>query len=164
MSVSQPSKNSGSSGSEFRGRATKDFEELLECLSSRNVKAVIVGGHALAFHAKPRFTKDIDIFVEPSRENAERLMRALEDFGFGDVGLGEDDFSKPGAIVQLGVAPNRIDLVTAIDGVSFDEAWEGRVEGKFGSQEVFYLGKTELIRNKRASGRKQDLADLEWLE
>jgi hypothetical protein len=133
-------------------------------LSSRNVKAVIAGGHALAFHAKPRFTKDIDIFVEPSPANAKRLMRALDDFGFGDVGLTEEDFSAAGAIVQLGVAPNRIDLITAIDGVTFDEAWQGRVKGRFGSQEVFYLGKAELIQNKRASGRTQDLADLEWLE
>ncbi|MGB6001660.1 MAG: hypothetical protein WBI00_14360 [Thermoanaerobaculia bacterium] len=123
-----------------------------------------MSGHALAFHAKPRFTKDIDILVEPSADNAKRLMQALDDFGFGDVGLTEGDFSAPGAIVQLGVAPNRIDLITAIDGVTFDEAWQGRVRGRFGSQEVFYLGKTELIRNKQASGRKQDLADLEWLE
>lgn len=123
-----------------------------------------MGGHALAFHAKPRFTKDIDIFVEPSPENAKRLMQALDDFGFGDVGLTEGDFSTPGAIVQLGVAPNRIDLITAIDGVTFEEAWQGRAKSKFGAQEVFYLGKTELIRNKQASGRKQDLADLEWLE
>ena len=123
-----------------------------------------MGGHALAFHAKPRFTKDIDIFVEPSSKNAKRLMQALDDFGFGDVGLNEEDFSKPGAIVQLGVAPNRIDLITAIDGVTFDEAWQGREKGRFGSQDVYYLGKAELIRNKRASGRKQDLADLEWLE
>ncbi|MGB5816592.1 MAG: hypothetical protein WBI27_15470, partial [Thermoanaerobaculia bacterium] len=93
-----------------------------------------------------------------------RLMQALDDFGFGDVGLSEGDFSAPGAIVQLGVAPNRIDLITAIDGVTFSEAWQGRVKGRFGSQEVFYLGKAELIQNKRASGRKQDLADLEWLE
>ena len=121
-------------------------------------------GHALAFHAKPRFTKDIDLFVEPSSENAKRLIEALDEFGFGDVGLTEGDFSAPGVIVQLGVAPNRIDLVTAIDGVTFDEAWQGRVEGKFGSQDVYYLGKADLIRNKRASGRKQDLADLEWLE
>ncbi|MGB6362807.1 MAG: hypothetical protein WBG64_09085 [Thermoanaerobaculia bacterium] len=133
-------------------------------MNSRNVKAVIVGGHALAFHAKPRFTKDINILVEPSPDNAGRLMQALDDFGFGDVGLTEGDFSAPGAIVQLGVAPNRIDLITAIDGATFSEAWQGRVKGRFGPQEVFYLGKAELIQNKRASGRTQDLADLEWLE
>ena len=133
-------------------------------MNARSVRAIIVGGHALAFHAKPRFTKDIDIFVEPTPANAQRLIEALDDFGFGDAGLVEGDFSTPGVVVQLGVAPNRIDLVTAIDGVSFAEAWQGRAMGRFGSQDVFYLGKAELIRNKRAAGRKQDLADLEWLE
>lgn len=143
---------------------TKDFEELFACLNARRVKAVVVGGYALAFHAKPRFTKDIDIFVEPTPENAHQLLLALTDFGFGDVGLTVDDFSKPGSIVQLGVAPNRVDLVTAIDGVTFAEAWNGRVSGYYGRQAVSYLGRAELIRNKRASGRAQDLADLESLE
>ena len=143
---------------------TKDFEELFACLSRRLVKAIIVGGYAFAFHAKPRFTKDIDVFVEPTPANAERLLGALEDFGFGSLGLTIDDFSRPGSIVQLGVPPNRVDLVTAIDGVSFDEAWAGRVDGRYGSAPVFYLGRAELVRNKRASGRAQDLADLEALE
>ena len=142
---------------------TKDFEELFACLNARNVRAVIVGGYAFAFHAKPRFTKDIDIFVDPTPENAERLIRALEDFGFGDVGLTVADFATPGAIVQLGVPPNRVDLLTAIDGVSFDEAWASRVGGQYGAQPAHYLGIEELRRNKRASGRLQDLADLEEL-
>lgn len=144
--------------------ATKDSEELFVCLNARDVRAVIVGGYALAFHAKPRFTKDIDLFVDPASANVRQLLLALSDFGFGDVGLTESDFSKPGAIVQLGVAPNRVDLVTAIDGVTFEEAWRGRVSGTYGRQPVFYLGRAELIRNKRASGRAQDLADLESLE
>jgi len=92
---------------------------------------------ALAFHAKPRFTKDIDLFVDPASANVRQLLLALADFGFGDVGLTESDFSKPGAIVQLGVAPNRVDLVTPIDGVTFEEAWRGRVSGTYGRQPVF---------------------------
>lgn len=143
---------------------TKDFAELFACLDARNVKAIVVGGYAFAFHAKPRFTKDIDIFVEPIPENAERLLQALDDFGFGGLGLTSADFTQPGSVVQLGVAPNRVDLVTAIDGVSFDEAWAGRVSGTYGNVPVFYLGRDELIRNKRASGRAQDIADLEALE
>lgn len=123
----------------------------------------MVGGHAVAFHAKPRFTKDLDLLVEPSAENASRLLAALEDFGFGGLGLAEDDFVTPGRIVQLGVAPNRVDIVTAIDGVTFDDAWSGRVAGKFGSQTVSYLGRAELIKNKQAAGRPQDIADLDWL-
>lgn len=143
---------------------TKDFEELFACLNARNVRAVIVGGYAFAFHAKPRFTKDIAVFVDPTPENAERLIRALEDFGFGSVGLTAADFASPGSIVQLGAPPNRVDLLTTIDGVSFGEAWAGRVSGQYGAQPARYLGLEELRRNKRASGRTQDLADLEALD
>ena len=133
-------------------------------MNSRGVRFVIVGGHAVAFHAKPRFTKDIDLFVEAAEENADKLLRALEDFGFGDLDLTKADFTSVGRVIQLGMAPNRIDLVTSIDGVSFEEAWEGRASGQFGTQSVYFLGRKELIRNKKASGRPQDLADLDWLE
>lgn len=142
---------------------TKDFEELFACLRRQNVRAVVVGGYAVAFHGQPRFTKDIDVFVEPTPENAERLMAALTDFGFGGLGLTASDFASPGKIVQLGVAPNRVDLLTTIDGVTFDEAWQGRVPGRYGEEAVDYIGRAELIRNKRASGRPQDLLDIEGL-
>lgn len=139
---------------------SRDFEELFGCLSARGVRALIVGAHAVAFHAKPRFTKDIDIFVEPSRENTARLLVALADFGFGDVGLTAEDFSAPGRVVQLGYAPNRVDFMTSIDGVDFESAWRGRIAGHYGSTAVAYLGKDELIRNKLAAGRPQDQLDL----
>jgi hypothetical protein len=142
---------------------SSDFEELLRCLNARSVSAVIVGGHALAFHGRPRYTKDLDLFVEPSPSNAERLLLALADFGFGGVGLTLEDFLTPGKIVQLGVAPNRVDLMTAIDGVTFAEAWAGRAAGHFGTQPVFYLGRNEFVRNKQAAGRLQDLADVDAL-
>jgi hypothetical protein len=124
----------------------------------------VVGGHALAFHGRPRFTKDVDVFVEPTHENAESLLLALDDFGFGSLGLTAADFSTSGRIVQLGVAPNRVDFITSIDGVSFAEAWDGRAIGHFGAQPVSYLGRQELLRNKRAAGRPQDLADIDALE
>ena len=133
-------------------------------MNAQSVKALIVGGYAVAFHAKPRFTKDIDLLVEPNPDNAQRLLRALSDFGFGAVDLAVDDFTTPGRVVQLGIAPNRVDLMTAIDGVSFADAWTGRVSGRFGAVPVFYIGKAELVRNKRATGRAQDLADVEALE
>jgi hypothetical protein len=142
---------------------SSDFEELLRCLNARSVSAVVVGGHALAFHGRPRYTKDLDLLVEPSPANAERLLLALGDFGFGDAGLVPEDFTTPGKIVQLGVAPNRVDLMTAIDGVTFAEAWAGRVAGRFGAQPVFYLGRAEFLCNKRTSGRPQDLADIDAL-
>lgn len=133
-------------------------------MNAQSVKALIVGGYAVAFHAKPRFTKDIDLLVEPNPDNAQRLLRALSDFGFGAADLAVDDFTTPGRVVQLGIAPNRVDLMTAIDGVSFADAWTGRVSGRFGAVPVFYIGKAELVRNKRATGRAQDLADVEALE
>jgi hypothetical protein len=123
----------------------------------------VVGGYAVAFHGRPRFTKAIDVFIEPSSENAERLLLALADFGFGSLGLTINDFSSPGKIVQLGVAPNRIDLLTAIDGVAFSDAWPNRVPGRFGTALVDYIGMADLIRNKRASARPQDLLDAEDL-
>jgi hypothetical protein len=132
-------------------------------LSRRNVRALVVGAHAVAFHAKPRFTKDFDLFVEADVENAERLLAALADFGFGALGLTREDFATAGRVVQLGVAPSRIDIATAIDGVSFEEAWAGRVAGSYGSTPVWYIGREELIRNKAAAARPQDLADLSWL-
>ena len=140
---------------------SSDFEELFVSLNAKNVRAVIVGGHALAFHGRPRYTKDLDVFVEPSAENAARLIAALDDFGFGGLGLTASDFSAPDKIVQLGVAPNRIDLMTSIDGITFADAWAGRVIGRYGGQPVSYLGRAEFIRNKQAAGRPQDLADLD---
>jgi hypothetical protein len=132
-------------------------------LRRRSVKALIVGGYAVAFHGRPRFTKDLDVFVEASPENAARLLAALADFGFGGLGLTLDDFSSPGKIVQLGVAPNRIDLLTTIDGVRFDDAWRHRLPGPFGRETVDYISAADLIRNKQASGRPQDLLDVEAL-
>lgn len=143
---------------------SKDFEELLAFLSARKVKALVVGGYAFSFHARPRYTKDIDIWIEPAPENVERLLQALDDFGFGSLGLKVEDLSEPGQIVQLGFPPNRIDLLTSIKGLSFEEAWQSRVEDFYGDAPVSYLGMDELIRNKKAVGRPQDRADVDVLE
>lgn len=143
--------------------ANKDFEELFECLGRRRVKALVVGAHAVAYHAKPRYTKDVDVLIEPSVANAKCLLQALDDFGFGSLDLVVEDFSRPGKIVQLGYEPNRVDFITSLGSVSFEEAWDGRVEGRYGTQSVFFLGLRELMRAKEDAGRPQDLADLEWL-
>ena len=143
---------------------SKDFEELLAFLSSRKVRALIVGGYAFSFHARPRYTKDIDIWIEPTPDNAQRLLQALDDFGFGSLGLKVEDLSEPGQIVQLGFPPNRVDLLTSIKGLSFNEAWQSRVEDSYGEARVSYLGMDDLIRNKKAVGRLQDQADVEILE
>jgi len=142
---------------------SKDFEELFASFNARNVKVLIVGGYAVAFHAKPRFTKDIDLWVEPTPENAERLLAALSDFGFGSLPLTVEDFTQPGRIVQLGHPPSRVDLMTSVQGLNFEEAWGERVEGRYGAERVFYLGRSHLMRNKELVARPQDQVDLECL-
>jgi hypothetical protein len=140
--------------------ATKDFEELFAVFLRKGVRFVVVGAHALALHAKPRYTKDLDVLIEPSAPNAKRVVAALEEFGFAGMGIGLRDFDEPGRILQLGVPPNRIDLMTRIDGVTFDEVWSSHVTGAYGTVTVPFIGYEALVRNKAASGRPQDLADL----
>ena len=143
---------------------SSDFKELFELFLSKKVEFVIVGGHAVAHHAKPRYTKDVDVLVKATKENAERVLDALNAFGFGGVGLTIEDFATAGRVVQLGYPPNRVDLLTSITGVTFDEVWTGRVDGVYGGVRVPFIGKDELIRNKTASGRPQDLVDVDWLK
>jgi hypothetical protein len=139
----------------------QDFRDLLALFNAHKVDYIIVGAHALAYHGAPRYTGDMDILVRPDLENAKRILRALDEFGFGSLGLKVEDFTVPDKVVQLGVAPVRIDLVTSLTGVSGEEANAGRVGGSYGGLEVFYIGRRELILNKRALGRKKDIADLE---
>ncbi len=138
-----------------------DFRDLLARFNANQVEYMIVGAYALAYHGVPRYTGDMDILVRPDSENAIRILRALEEFGFGSLGLTVDDFTVPDKVIQIGVIPVRIDLVTSLTGVSWEEARTGRVAGTYGDTEVFYLGKQQFIMNKRALGRKKDLADLE---
>jgi hypothetical protein len=143
--------------------AQKDFKELLELFNEHKIEYMIVGAYALAYHGAPRFTGDIDIFVKPSIENAERILLALADFGFGSLNLKKEDFQNPDSVVQLGVPPVRIDIITSLTGVTWEEADQGKVEGLYGDESVHFLGKEQYIANKRAIGRKKDLADLEAL-
>ena len=141
----------------------RDFEELLRLFNAHNVEYIIVGGYALAFHGAPRYTGDMDIFVKPDEENAKRILAALEDFGFGSLGLKKTDFMNHNMVVQLGMPPVRIDIITSISGVSWDEAAKGRVSAKYGNMTVYYIGREQFVKNKRAIGRLKDLADLEAL-
>lgn len=141
----------------------QDFEEFLELLNKYKVRYLIVGGYAYAIHAEPRFTKDLDIFIESTEDNAQKLLKVLKDFGFGSLDISENDFLTPGQVIQLGQAPMRIDLLTSISGVSFDDAWKNRISGKYGKQSVLFIGKEDLKKNKRATGRNSDRDDLEKL-
>ena len=143
---------------------SNDSKEFIALLNSRGVEYLIVGAHSLAFHARPRFTGDLDILVRPSPENAAKIVAVLNEFGFVDLGVKASDFTTPEQIIQLGRAPHRIDLLTSISGVSIDEAFATKVGAKLDEIPVAFLSKRLLIANKRAVGRPQDLADLTELD
>lgn len=141
-----------------------DFRDMLSAFDAENVEYLIVGAYALAAHGIPRATGDLDFWIRRVAPNAERVLRALEVFGAPTSDLSVEDLLTPNLVFQIGVEPSRIDILTAIDGVEFDDAWPRRLTGRIGDVEVPTIGIQELIANKRAAGRKQDLADIEQLQ
>jgi hypothetical protein len=137
---------------------------MLQAFDDAGVRFLIVGAYAVAAHARPRATGDIDIWVERSEDNARRIYQALAHFGAPMGQIDERTFIEEDVIFQIGVPPVRIDILTGIDGVAFDEAWPNRIEANVGRVTTRMIGRLDLIRNKRASGRPKDLADLERLE
>ena len=140
-----------------------DFSEFCALLRARAVDFVIVGAYALAFHGAPRFTGDLDILIRPTEENARGLLLAIADFGFPTVRLSPAQIIEPTRIIQMGIPPVQIHVMSHIDGVSWDEVWRTREMGSFGSQDVAFIGRDAYLRNKRASGRPKDLADIDAL-
>ena len=145
-------------------RLDRDFSEFIGFLSAHEVRFLVVGGYAVAVHGHPRYTDDLDVWVLVHPDNAERLLCALDDFGFGSVGLTAADFMQPNRVVQLGYPPLRIDLLTSVDGVAFDDCYANRVEVQLDEVVVPFIALADLRRNKTASGRPQDLADLDALD
>jgi Nucleotidyl transferase of unknown function (DUF2204) len=142
----------------------KDFEEFLKLLHKRNVEYVVVGGYAVAFHGYVRATKDIDILFNNSKANIQRLKGVLNEFGFPADSLGDVAFSEQGKIIRMGVAPVMIELINAISGVSFKTAWKNRIAGRYGKTGIYYLSKSDLLKNKKASGRPRDILDIDELK
>jgi len=143
----------------------RDFRDLFAALNAAAAsRYLLVGSYAVACHAEPRFTKHLDVWVEPVPENAEHVFAALRSFGAPLEGVRVADLARPEMILQIGIPPNRIDIVTSIDGVGFQEAWDGRTSTRYGDQAVTVIGRSQLIKNKRACGRPQDLLDVELLE
>jgi predicted nucleotidyltransferase len=140
-----------------------DFKELLQLFDEKHVEYLLVGGYAMAAHGHPRYTGDIDLWIWTKPENAHKIMSALEEFGFGNLGIQALDFQKPEQVIQLGFPPARIDILTDIDGVAFAECWSHRVLIDMDGISVPVISKADLIRNKTASNRLQDKADLEKL-
>ena len=142
----------------------RDFRDLLAAFNAQGVEYLVVGAHALAAHGHVRATNDLDVWVRPDPKNARRVLKALQAFGAPLHDLTEADLITPGLIFQIGVPPVRIDVLTAIDGVEFAEAWSARMLAQFADQAVAVLSREHLIKNKRAVGRTQDLADVEELK
>lgn len=145
---------------------TDDFRDMVAALNAVGARFLIVGAHALAAHGVPRVTGDLDLLVDPTPENAARVWKALREFGAPAeaLGLREQDFCTPNVVAQIGLPPGRIDLMTGISGVTFEEAWTGRLRGDFVGVVANFLGREDFVRNKRASGRRKDLDDVEALE
>jgi hypothetical protein len=142
----------------------KDFKEFIELLNENNVRYLIVGGYAVAFHGHPRYTKDLDVWMELSPENANKMIGALNKFGFGSLGLKPDDFLESDQIIQLGYPPNRIDILTTLKDLKFEDCYEARVEVEIQCIPISFIDIESLKKNKRATGRPQDLADAENLQ
>ncbi len=141
-----------------------DLIDLLVALNAAEVEYLLVGAYAFAFHARPRATKDVDIFVGSDPENARKVWRSLVEFGAPLRDMHPDDLSTAGTFFIMGRPPNQIDIITAIDGVTFEEAWVTRIASTYFGVPVWYIGKSELIANKKAAARPQDLADVAYLE
>ena len=138
-----------------------DFDEFFGSLIARDVEFLIVGAYALALHGAPRFTGDIDVFIRPTTANAERLLAAIAAFGFPSAGLRPENLTSPDRVLQMGVEPVQIHVMSAISGVTWDDAWAGRQSGRCGSRDLPFIGRREFVANKRAAGRLKDLADIE---
>lgn len=143
---------------------SRDFKEFIEFLNQNEVRYLVVGGYAVSFHGYPRYTKDLDIWIQVSADNADRVVRAITDFGFASLGLKQEDFLQPGVIVQIGYPPLRIDLLTQPSGVDFASCYANKIAIDLDGLKVDVIGLEDLKTNKRASGRTQDMLDLENLE
>lgn len=142
----------------------QDFIDFIELLNEQQVKYMVVGAFALSFHGRPRHTGDLDIWIKPDAENAGKMVKVIEEFGFGQLGLNDEDFLRENYVTQLGYPPLRIDILNAISGVNFDDAYHTRLETEIDGLQISFISAEDLIRNKRCVGRPKDLGDIDALE
>jgi hypothetical protein len=143
---------------------SQDFKEFLQSLNANDVRYLVIGGYAVAFHGHPRYTKDLDVWIEMTTKNASKVIEALKQFGFGSLGLTTADFVVPDQIIQLGYPPNRIDILTTAPGVDFETCYKRRITSEIDGVSIEFIDIESLKQNKKAAGRYQDLADIENLE
>jgi hypothetical protein len=137
----------------------RDLREFIECLNANSVEYLVVGALAVSWHGFPRYSGDVDFLIRPTEENARRALKAIAQFGMGSLDIRVEDLAVPGKVVQMGYEPNRIDVMSSITGVTFDEAWEGRSPGELDGIPVRFIGRDALLRNKDATGRSKDKID-----
>lgn len=142
---------------------SQDFKEFIQLLNENKVDYLVVGGYAVAIHGFPRTTGDIDFWIKPNEENAKRIVKALIDFGFGSLDINAEDFTKEDSVVQLGLPPNRIDIMTSVSGVEFDLCWNNKKEVEFEGQKINFISLHYLRLNKKSTGRDKDNLDLKNL-
>ena len=142
----------------------KDFKEFIELLNENKVEYLIVGGYAVGFHSQPKFTQDIDFWIRNNEKNIDKLLRVLTEFGFADLNIKAEDLKENDTILQLGVPPMRIDILTGVSGLEFNDAFERRVCGIYHGVPAQFISIPDLINNKKASGRKKDLQDIDWIK
>ena len=142
----------------------QDFKEFIESLNDNNVRYLIIGGYAVAFHGHPRYTKDLDVWIWISQENATNMVKALDQFGFASLGLKAEDFLEPDTVIQLGYPPNRIDILLGLKGMNFESSYSSRIEVEMDQLKLNFIDLANLKKSKKFAGRKQDLADLDNLE
>jgi hypothetical protein len=143
--------------------ANQDYKDLLQNLSDARVRFLVVGAYAVMYHTEPRYTKDLDLWIQPTRENAARVWQALLRFGAPLTKVAEDDFANPETVFQIGIEPNRIDLITAVEGLNFEKAWQKRIRTSYDGLPIYVLSRLDLITNKKRVGRPQDLLDVRYL-
>ena len=143
---------------------SKDFKEFIVLLNANKIEYLIVGGYAVGVHGYPRYTGDIDIWINADSNNVKKMPRVLEEFGFSSAEINEDDFKNRNNIFRIGNPPYRIDVMTEIDGVTFKECYPNKIEKEIDNTIMNFIGFSDLIKNKKASGRKQDLLDLDNLQ
>jgi len=143
---------------------TQDFKEFIELLIKNKAEYLIVGGYAVGVHGHPRYTGDLDIWLNPTVENSQKILKSVNEFGFSSFKLTKDDFTKPGNVIQLGYPPLRIDLLTEIDGVKFEECYANRKEVIMEEMKVNFIGYNDLLKNKKESGRPRDIDDIDNLK
>lgn len=142
----------------------RDFSDLLSELNAEGARYLLVGGYALSFFGRPRATGDLDLWVEATLPNAEKVFRALARYGAPLEGVAPEDFAQPGSVLQIGVSPNRVDILTSLTGLTFEDAWGNRKSGSFVGIPLFVISERDFVRNKRSVGRPQDIVDAEDVE